>query len=270
MPIDPLWILAYLALGVAVGFFAGLLGVGGGGIMVPILTALFSLQGMPFELVVHSALATSMATIMVTSLSSLRAHHAKHAVLWPIVWRLTPGILAGTFSATFIASRVGSRPLTIFFACFMAYIAVQMIINIKPQPSRQLPGPQGLALVGTGIGGLSALAAIGGGVLSVPFLTWCNVSIQKAIGTAAAIGFPIAVAGTLGYLINGWRVPGMPAWHLGYIYLPAALVIGSVSYVTAPIGVKFAHSLPVPMIRKLFAGLLVALCLKMLHTVFSN
>jgi len=270
MLIDPQWIAAYLMLGVIVGIFAGLLGVGGGGIMVPVLATLFTWQDFPREQIVHTALATSMAVIVVTSISSFRAHHAESAVLWPLVWRISPGILGGTFAATFIAAQVSSQFLAIFFTGFMICIAIQMTINARPKPSRQLPGGFGLTLVGTGIGGISALVAIGGGVLSVPFMTWCNIPLPKAIGTSAAIGFPIAIAGTLGYLINGWQVEGMQGWHLGYIYLPAALLISFVSYLTAPVGARFAHSLPVATVRKLFAGLLVLLCLKMLHTVFST
>ncbi|NTV09611.1 MAG: sulfite exporter TauE/SafE family protein, partial [Zoogloea sp.] len=195
------WWLAYLALGGCVGFFAGLLGVGGGGIMVPMLTTLFAAQGFPQTHLVHLALGTSMAAIVLTSIASLRAHHRHGAVLWPVVRAITPGILAGTFGATFIAAGVSTRPLAIFFSCFMAYVATQMLLNIKPKPSRELPRPLTISAVGLGIGGISALVAIGGGSLSVPFMTWCNVKMQNAIGTSAAIGLPIALAGTLGYLV---------------------------------------------------------------------
>ncbi|MEZ5480548.1 MAG: sulfite exporter TauE/SafE family protein, partial [Thiolinea sp.] len=209
--IDIQWILAYLTLGAAVGFFAGLFGVGGGGIMVPVFTTLFALQGIPFEHLVHVSLATSMAAIVMTSVASLRAHQKHGAIQWPIVRGITPGILVGTFGAALLAGYVPSLPLAIFFVVFMAYVAVQMWLNIKPKPSRQLPGPLGLAGVGGVIGGVSALVAIGGGSLSVPFMTWCNVKIQQAIATSAAIGLPIALAGTVGYIISGWNAQGLPA-----------------------------------------------------------
>ncbi|HRQ56214.1 MAG TPA: sulfite exporter TauE/SafE family protein [Azoarcus taiwanensis] len=264
---DPWWF-SYLFLGAFVGFFAGLLGVGGGGIMVPVLTTLFVMQGFPMDKVVHLALGTSMAAIVLTSFASLRAHHRHGAVRWDIVRTITPGILVGTFGATFIASRVPSEPLAVFFACFMAYVSVQMLLNVKPKPSRDLPGPVGMTAVGSGIGGVSALVAIGGGSLSVPFMTWCNVKVHNAIGTSAAIGLPIAIAGTVGYLVNGWSAEGMPDFSFGFVYLPAFVLLSVASVYTAPLGARLAHKLPVATLKKVFAGLLVALCLKMLHTVF--
>ena len=264
-----LWWLAYLALGAAVGFFAGLLGIGGGGIMVPMLTTLFLAQGFALDTVVHMALGTSMAAIVLTSIASLRAHHAHGAVRWDIVRGITPGILAGTFGATFIASRASTAGLAIFFACFMAYVAVQMLANIKPAPSRALPGALGLGAVGVGIGGVSALVAIGGGSLSVPFLTWCNVKVHNAIGTSAAIGLPIALAGSLGYLVNGWGSAGMPDYSLGYVYLPALVLVSAVSMWTAPLGARLAHRLPVATLKKIFAGVLLLLCARMLYALFA-
>ncbi|MBS0545349.1 MAG: sulfite exporter TauE/SafE family protein [Proteobacteria bacterium] len=263
------WWLAYPVLGAVVGFFAGLLGVGGGGIMVPILTTLFVAQGFPFDQVLHMSLGTSMAGIVLTSISSLRAHHQHGAVRWDIFMGITPGILLGTFGGTFIASRVDTVPLAIFFAAFMAYVSLQMLINVKPKPSREIPGRLGLSAAGAGIGGVSALVAIGGGSLSVPFMTWCNVKMQHAIGTSSAIGLPIAVAGTVGYMVNGWGTPGMPAYTLGYIYLPALVLVSAVSMVMAPVGARLAHTLPVPVLKKIFAGVLIALSLKMLHSLFG-
>lgn len=263
------WWLSYLVLGGFVGFFAGLLGVGGGGIMVPVLTTLFVTQGFPVETAVHLALGTSMAAIVMTSVASLRAHHSHGAVRWDVVRGITPGILAGTFGATFIAARVASQPLAIFFAAFMAYVSLQMLANIKPKPSRNLPGSPGLSAVGVGIGGISALVAIGGGSLSVPFMTWCNVKVHHAIGTSAAIGLPIALAGTVGYLVNGWNATDMPALSLGFVYLPALVLVSLVSTFTAPLGARLAHRLPVATLKRVFAAVLILLCGKMLHTVFS-
>ncbi len=264
-----LWWLSYLALGGIVGFFAGLFGVGGGGIMVPILTTLFVAQGFPVDTVVHLALGTSMAAIVLTSLASLRAHHRHGAVRWDVVRLITPGVLFGTFGATFIASRVASEPLAVFFVLFMAYVSLQMLVNIKPKPTRELPGPMGMSAVGAGIGGVSALVAIGGGALSVPFMTWCNVKVHHAIGTSAAIGLPIALAGTFGYLVNGWGSAGMPALSLGFIYLPALVLMSIASMYTAPMGAKLAHRLPVATLKRVFAVVLMLLCAKMLHTLFG-
>ncbi len=264
---DTQWIIAYLSLGVVVGFFAGLFGIGGGGIMVPVLTTFFVMQGLPSEHIVHSALATSMAAIITTSVSSLKAHHKRGAVNWSVVKGMSIGILLGTFAATFLASYLSSLVLAIFFVIFMFYVASQMLLNKKPNARRALPNTLGLSAVGSGIGAISALVAIGGGTLTVPFLTWCNLKIQHAIGTSAAIGLPIALAGTFGYFISGLNAEGMPDYSLGYIYLPAVILISVVSFLTAPLGVKLAHSLPVSVLKKLFAGLLLLLAIKMLHTV---
>ena len=177
--------------------------------------------------------------------------------------------LAGTFAGTFVASRAPTQPLAIFFACFTAYVAVQMILNVKPKPSRELPGTAGLMGVGGVIGAISSLVAIGGGSLSVPLMTWCNVKVHNAIGTSAAIGLPIALAGALGYLINGWNSTNLPEWSIGYVYLPALVLISLVSTFTAPMGARLAHRLPVATLKKIFAAVLVLLSAKMLHTVFG-
>ena len=263
------WWLSYPVLGAVVGFFAGLLGIGGGGIMVPMLTTLFLAQGFAHEQVVHLALGTSVAAIVITSISSLRAHHAHGAVRWEVVRAITPGILLGTFGGTFIAARADTVALAVFFAVFMGYVSLQMLINVKPKPSRELPGALGMGAAGLGIGGVSALVAIGGGSLSVPFMTWCNVKVQHAIGTSSAIGLPIALAGTIGYLVNGWAAPDTPPYTLGYIYLPALVLVAATSTVFAPLGASLAHRLPVATLKKVFAGVLVLLCLKMLHGVFA-
>lgn len=268
MELYPFW-LAYPLLGVVVGFFAGLLGVGGGGIMVPMLTSLFLSEGVPKDQVVHLALGTSMAAITVTSVSSLRAHHAHGAVLWPVVRRITPGILLGTFLGTFLASRIASASLAIFFTIFMSYVAFQMLAGLKPKPARELPGAAGLTAVGLFIGGISALVAIGGGSLTVPFMTCCNVKVQRAIGTSAAIGFPIALAGTAGYLVNGLGREGTLDYAVGFIYVPAFVLVSLTSTLTAPLGARLAHRLPVSTLKRIFAIVLLLLCAKMLSGVFG-
>ncbi len=266
------WFLAYLALGAFAGFFAGLLGVGGGAVMVPILALMFAAQGFADTHLMHLALGTSMATIVFTSVSSLRAHHQHGAVLWPVVRRIAPGIVVGTLLGAQFAARVPTRPLAIFFALFMSYVAVQMILNIKPQPHRQLPGASGMFGVGAGIGGISALVAIGGGSLSVPFMTWCNVKMHNAIGTSAAIGFPIALAGTVGYMLSGYsamQTGGLPEGSYGFIYLPALSGTVLASVIVAPFGARMAHRLPVATLKKAFAGVILLLLAKLLHGLFA-
>ena len=264
------WLLSYLALGLFSGFVAGLLGVGGGAVMVPILTMLFAAQGFPDTEVLHLALGTSMATIIFTSVSSARAHHAHGAVLWPVVRAIAPGIVIGTLVASQFAVRIPTRPLAAFFCAFILYVAVQMMLGIKPKPSRELPGTVGMTSAGLVIGGVSALVAIGGGSLSVPFMTWCNVQVQKAIATSAAIGFPIALAGTVGYLIGGYGHPGLPTGSIGFIFVPALACTLVASMLTAPIGARLAHRLPVATLKRIFAGVLVVLAGKMAWGLFGG
>lgn len=267
LSLDPVWLLIYIGLGSVVGFFAGLLGIGGGGIMVPILTSLFAMQGFPREHLLHMALATSMAAIIITSIASLRAHHKHQAVIWPVVATIAPGIIVGTLSGAVVAAMIPTLPLALFFVVFMTYVAWQMVLNVKPKPSRELPGTIALSCVGVVIGMVSALVAIGGGSLSVPFMTWCNVRLQNAIGTSAAIGLPIAVSGSVGYWLSGWQLEQMPMLSVGYIYLPAVVFMSLLSVLTAPLGASLAHKLPVAMLKKLFALMLLALSAKMLQTV---
>lgn len=261
------FIVSYLFLGSIVGFIAGLLGVGGGGIMVPVLTTIFLLQGMPVETVVHLALGTSMASIIVTSISSLRAHNSKGAVIWTVVKGMVFGIIIGTFVATFLASSTNSFYLALFFSIFMAYVSIQMFLNIKPKANREITRTSGLLVAGSGIGAISALVSIGGGSLTVPYLTWQNIDVKKAIGTSSAIGLPISIAGTLGYVINGWSISSSEDYTFGFVYLPAVLLISVTSFITAPYGVKLAHKLPVDTLKKVFSILLIILSIKMLFSV---
>lgn len=265
--LDLEWIVVFLLLGSFIGFMAGLLGVGGGGLMVPLLTAIFLQQGVPVDNVVHLALGTSMAAMIVTTFSSFRAHNAKQAVLWPVVYRMALGVILGTFSATFLAAYLSSLFLAIFFALFMAFVSLKMFLNIKPKPSREIAGKVALLLAGTGIGVVSALVSIGGGSLTVPYLSWHNVDIKKAIGTSAAMGLPISIAGTLGYLINGWAYTDLHNLKIGFVYVPAVVLISLASFFTAPYGVKLAHSLPVDKLKKVFACVLILLSIKMLTSI---
>ncbi len=263
------WFFAYIALGAASGFLAGLFGAGGGVVLVPLLTMMFAAQLFPQEHVLHLALGTSMATIMFTSISSLRAHHRHGAVRWQVVRSITPGIIVGTLLGAQVASQIPTRPLALFFSAFTAYVAVQMMLNIKPKATRELPGPFGMFATGAGIGGISSLVAIGGGSLSVPFMTWCNVRIQHAIGTSAAIGLPIAVSGTIGYMIGGHDTAGLPEGSIGYIYLPALAGTVVSSMLLAPVGARLAHRLPVATIKRSFALVLILLSAKLLHQLFA-
>lgn len=262
------WIIAFLVLGAVVGFMAGLLGIGGGGIMVPTLTTIFLAQGVPIEQVVHLALGTSMAAIVMTSFASMRAHQRHDNVLWDVFKMMAVGVIIGTFAATFLATYLKSVQLAIFFSIFMAYVSIQMAIDKKPKPTRELSGSKVLFFAGSFIGAISALVSIGGGSLTVPYLVWQNVDLKKAIGTSAAIGFPLSIAGTVGYIFNGLGESSLSSdMSLGFVYLPGVLLISFMSFFTAPYGAKVAHKLPVAKLKKVFALLLMTLSIKMLTSI---
>lgn len=261
-------IIALLVLGAATGFAAGLLGIGGGMLMVPFITMLLTAKSFPQEHIVHMAIATSLATIMFTSISSVRAHHKRRAVMWRVAMLFTPGILIGSWIGPWIGAQMNNSALAAFFAIFVAFSATQMLIDKKPAASRELPGAPGMAGAGGVIGLLSGLVGAGGGFVSVPFMTWCNVKIHNAVATSAALGFPIALAGTLSNIYHGMNVPNLPSGSLGFIYLPALVVISLASVTTAPLGARTAHSLPVKSLKKVFAVMLYALAAYMLYRAF--
>lgn len=257
-------ILTYALVGAVAGVLAGLFGIGGGLVIVPMLVFCLGRQGVSEALIMHIALGTSMASIVFTSVSSFMAHHRRGAVRWDVVRKVAPGILVGTYLGTCVASRLSSGPLKVIFVVFLYYVASQLLLNKKPKPSRGLPGNLGMFGVGNAIGAVSSFVGIGGGTLSVPFMLWCNIAAHTAIGTSAAIGFPIAIAGTVGYVVNGMAASGLPAWSVGYLYLPALLGIVCVSVITAPLGVRLAHRLPVDRLKRVFALLLFVVGTRML------
>jgi uncharacterized membrane protein YfcA len=254
----------YILVGAVAGVLAGLLGIGGGLVIVPMLVFCFIRQGIPDAMIMHLALGTSLASIVFTAVSSFRAHHQRGAVHWDVVRKIVFGIFSGTFLGSCIAAQLSTRFLKGFFVVFLFYVAVQMLTNKKPQPSRQIPGHLGMFGVGNVIGAVSSLVGIGGGTLSVPFMIWCNMTVHHAIGTSAAVGFPIAIAGSIGYIANGLSVQGLPDYSLGYIYLPALSGIVVTSVLTAPLGVRLAHSLPVDRLKRVFALLLLVVGTRML------
>lgn len=257
--LEPLLLLELIALGICTGFLAGLLGIGGGMLMTPFLTIIFTAKGFPADLTVKMAVATSLATICFTSLSSVRAHHQRGAVLWQVVKVLAPGILVGSLIGAQVAAALPGKVVGFLFAIFVAFSATQMFLDRKPAPSRSLPGPAGTFAAGNVIGVLSAIVGAGGGFVSVPFMTWCNIKIHDAVGTSAALGFPIAVAGTIGYIWAGRNLVGMPEGAIGYLYLPALVVISIASVLMAPVGARTAHKMNVRPLKKVFAVMLYCL-----------
>jgi uncharacterized membrane protein YfcA len=254
---DVSFVIAFVALGCVIGFLAGLLGIGGAMVMVPFLTILFTHEGFPREHVVHLAVATSMATIIFTSISNMHAHHRRGAVLWRVVRRLVPGILLGSLIGPLIVSGMSSTLLASIFAVFAAVSAVQMLSDKVPRATRNLPGKWGMVGAGTVIGILSGMVGAGGAFVTVPYLEWCNVKIHNAVATSAALGLPIAVAGTVGFVLSGLRQRGLPAYTLGYVYIPALFCIAASSMALAPVGAMMAHRWPVKTLKLAFGCMLV-------------
>ncbi|EHR72475.1 putative permease [Burkholderiales bacterium JOSHI_001] len=260
MNLDPLLIAELLALGLGAGFLAGLLGVGGGMMMVPFVTLVLSRRGVPTEMAVKMAIATSMATIVFTSISSVRAHHQRGAVRWNLVRGLAPGIVGGGLLAgAGVFSLIKGTALAVLFALFVFFSASQLLLDRKPKPSRQMPGTAGQLAAGGGIGFVSGLVGAGGAFMSVPFMTWCNVPLPNAVATSAALGLPIALANTAGYIIAGWNLPPVMPGALGYLVLPVLAVIALGSVTAAPLGARAAHSMDVKKLRRIFAVLLYSL-----------
>jgi uncharacterized protein len=260
------WWWAYLALGAFVGFFSGLLGIGGGSAMVPVLAFIFAAKG--FDHVVHLALGTGIATMLFTSVASVRSHHLRSAVNWQALRAMAPGVLVGTFCGAMLAGRLDVRVLSITFTVLMFYFASQMLRTQSAKPRGMLPPHAAMSAFGAFIGFISSLSATGGASLVVPFLVKRNLAIHHAIGTAAAVGWPIAVAGVAGYVIGGWHVPDLPQYSVGYVYLPALACIVVAGIVMAPVGASVAHRTPGRTLKKAFAMLLLALATSMLVKFF--
>jgi hypothetical protein len=257
-------VLAYATLGACAGVLAGLLGVGGGLVIVPVLIFLFQGQGIDPTVVVHLAIGTSLATIVVTSLSSVRAHHRHGAVLWPVVGQLTPGIVGGAWLGAEVVHLLPGAVLKVSFGVFELLVAAQIGFGVRPVPHRRLPGQMGMVAAGGIIGFVSGIIGIGGGTLTVPFLVWCNTSIRNAVATSAACGLPIAVAGSLGFVVTGWSVTTLPPYSTGYVYWPALVGVTTASMFTAPLGARLAHTLPTEVLKRSFALFLTLLGVRML------
>ena len=252
-------LIVYLLLGGCAGIIAGLFGVGGGLIIVPALLYAFGLQQVSPDIMTHMAVGTSLATIVVTSLSSVRAHHLRGAVQWPTVARMVPGIILGSALGAVTAGLLSGPQLQLGLGCFVLLVAVQMGLGLSAAPQRELPGSFGLAGAGAVIGWVSAMFGIGGGSLTVPLLSWCNVQMQRAVATSAACGLPIAVVAAAGYMLEGQGQPGLPAWSTGYVYWPAfaGIVIASTPF--ARVGAQLAHRLPAARLKRIFAVFLLVI-----------
>lgn len=247
-------LLLYLVVGAVAGTTAGLFGVGGGLVIVPVLVLCFTLLGFEPAILTQLAVGTSLTTIVVTSISSVWAHHALGNVRWTVFWALTPGIAVGVWLGVNTASLLPGERLQLVFGLFMILVALQMGLGLKPKPHRQLPGRGGTAAAGSVVGFVSAMFGIGGGSLTVPFLSWCNVRIQEAVATSAACGLPIAVVGAAANIQVAWGRPGLPEWSTGFVYWPGVLGIVATSALFARVGAYWAQRLPAAQLKRAFAG----------------
>ena len=249
----------FLLLGVAVGFMSGLLGIGGGFTIVPVLMEVFAREGFATEHVLPMAIGTSAATVDFTTFASARAHHARGAVAWPIVRAMAPGLVVGSLIGPQLASALPLPVMAAIFGSFTWLTALRMLRGGVPKATRELPGKGVLAGVGAGIGMIAGMVGTGGAFLAVPFMTRCNIKTHTAVATSAALGLPLAVAASLGFVVAGLRKTGLPPYSIGYIYVPALVAIVACSMLVAPLGAHVAHAWSAARLRKAFAALLFVL-----------
>jgi uncharacterized membrane protein YfcA len=259
-------ILILMLCGSISGFLAGLLGIGGGMILVPFMILVFNHLGFNQEVIVHMAIATGMATILFTTSSAILAHHKHGSIDWKLVAALSPGmIFGGLIGGSELFEALKTSWLSLFFAIFIIYTSIQMLLNKKPSAGRDLPGVIGLFSFGTFAGALASLVGAGGAFITVPFMLWCNVKPHTAMATSSGLGLPIAMAATLGYMYGSWGNPNLPSGSLGFVYLPAVVCIVIVSIFTAPFGAKMARKLNVAQLKRVFGIMLFLLAAFMLN-----
>jgi len=258
-----IWFLAYAAAGAFVGVLAGLLGIGGGMTLVPILAALFEAQSLAPSYGVHLALGTAMASAVVTAAASVRAHHVRGAVDWRIAVQLAPGMVLGSMLSSAASGWIPQRHLALAFALIVYAGATQLLLGRRTSAAVALPGRAVTLLVGLAIGIICGLVSAGGAFLTVPWMTYCGVPMLTAIGTGAAIAVPVVFVGTIGYVATGWHAQGLPPWAVGFVYLPALVVLVVASTPMAAVGARLAHRLPVQVLKRIFAVLLYVLATRM-------
>ncbi len=256
--------LVSILLGIVTGLLAGLFGIGGGLVIVPVLVMLFTAQGFPAELVMLMAVATSLAAIILTAIASVSAHHRLGAVVWAKVFSLSPGIMIGAALGAVVAKQINGDTLRHILVIFLLYVGLQMAFQVKPKPGRLKQSRALDFLVANFIGLLSSIVGIGGGTLTVPYLVSGQMLMRNAVAVASACGLPIAVAGTISYALLGWNATHLPEWSLGYVYLPVFIGTGLSSIITAPIGAKLAHNLPAAKLKRYFSLLLFVMAAKLM------
>jgi len=254
----------YLITGAFAGLLAGLLGVGGGLFIVPVLLFVLPLSGIESDQLMTICVATSLCTIVITSLSSVVAHQKHRAILWPVFWRFFPGLTVGAIIGAVVADLVSQQLLKNLFAVSVILLSLKMLFHYRPKNASEMPGVYGVMSSGSVIGVLSAMIGIGGGALIVPLLSYWKTPMAKAVATSSACGLPIAIAGTLGFIATGFNQQNLPTYSSGYVYWPAVIGIISSSVIFAPIGAKFAHKISAPLLSRIFAVFLFVVGSKVL------
>jgi len=254
----------FAVIGALTGLLAGLLGIGGGLVIVPVLVYVLPTLGVDSDLIMPISLATSLATIVFTSMSATWAHHKNHNIPWQSARQLMVFIALGALSGAYIADMLPNEVLKSIFAIAVILLASYMLFSIRVTRSKPMPGDWGVRMMGLGTGVISSLMGIAGGAILVPLLTYFSMNIRHAIGTATVCGFAVALFGAMGYLITGIDQQGLPEWSVGYIYLPALLGVISTSSIVAPFGVKLAAKVPVQTLKKGFAGFLILVAIRMM------
>ncbi len=253
-----------LLLGSAVGVLAGLLGIGGGLVVVPALVFLLPKAGISSEILMHMALATSLATIIVTSFSSALSHlRLGNVDMFAVKW-LMPGVLVGGYFGATVADWIPHQYLPKVFSIIVMLLALQMFRSIRAISHHPMPSSFVTVLCGGGIGIISSLVGVGGGSLSVPFLNRHGVEMRKAVGSSAVCGFVIAISGMLGFVVSGYQVVDLPKYSWGYVYLPALFAIAATSMLTTRFGAKLSTQLPTATLKRIFAVFLMFVAVTML------
>ena len=264
-----LWWLAYPLLGAIVSLIAGMFGVGGGLVLVPILYMLFAAQNFPQEHIMHIALGTTMMSMIVTVAVSMNVHRKLGNIDWSIAKIMAIGLALGSVVGSTIASRLPTKPLTLIFGGIVILAAVNMILNIKPAPTRKLPGTRWQLIVSFAFGIVAALTAATGGFIVTPYLAWHNVPMKRAIGTTSAIGVPVAIGGALSYFVSGWSTQNLPPFTYGFVCLPALIGIICCSSLFASWGARLVSRLDGDKVKRIFGAYLLVIAIKMLHSALT-